>query len=313
MNFVLNFSLIFDFIVICLAFYFLYTRIFFISLGLLIAKSTYLYTSIYQAHLINFTFLPLLFGLLCLSKENKIIFCKENLINFLCLIVFMFISIFLSKNTNFLSEISKVKIINLSIFTPLSEFGFIIFSIMAFLVLARCIKSMQHYLLLAYILAFVQFLYTRLSLCSYFEFASFVFFVYLIFKLYKAFFYDEMTKLPNQKMLRYYLKNKENFVIALLHFNEFDYVQTAYKRLILRQLGKVLRKFKTKIFVSDDDFVLVFENQNKALKHLAFLESLLRNKEFSIEDEKFKLDFKIVWSNNTKELTQSLKDLKQRL
>lgn len=84
----------------------------------------------------------------------------------------------------------------------------------------------------------------------------------------------------------------------MLHFNELKDTKESYTKLILKQIAKILKRFRAKIFIVENDFILIFNDKNQALNHLAFLESTLKNTEFNLENENFKPDFKLIWQES---------------
>ncbi len=98
-----------------------------------------------------------------------------------------------------------------------------------------------------------------------------------------------------------------------LHFNELKDTKESYTKLILKQIAKILKRFRAKIFIVENDFILIFNDKNQALNHLAFLESTLKNTEFNLENENFKPDFKLIWQESEENLDKNLQSLRARL
>ncbi|KRS84202.1 membrane protein, partial [Campylobacter coli] len=61
------------------------------------------------------------------------------------------------------------------------------------------------------------------------------------------------------------------------------------------------------------NFILIFNDKNQALNHLAFLESTLKNTELKLENETFKPEFKLVWKEKEGNLNQNLQSLRVKL
>lgn len=307
------FSIFFEILALGLAFYFKNTRIFFLSFALLVFHLPYLYASAFQAHLFVSLFLPLIFILLSVKQMGKLVIEQKNLSSVILLIFVAILSFFLSKNTNFNAANLDFHFLNLSFFKPLSELSFLFFIFIFIILIIKSFKNRESYLFLAFLGANFQFLFQSFWGFNYFEFASLVFCIYLIYQAYKIAFFDALTKLPNEKNLRHFVKGKDSYIIALLHFNEFRDTQEIYLKLILKQIAKILKRFKAKIFIVDKDFILIFDDKNTALNHLAFLESTLKNTELKLENEVFKPEFKLVWKENERGLSQNLESLRAKL
>ncbi len=308
-DFCIIFSVICEILALLLALYFKNTRIFFLSLCLIEVRFFYLYTTIFQAHLFNSLFLPLIFCFLCLRKDTKIIRYKKNITVVLALLFMGVLGVFLPQNIDFNDSVLSFHF--MSFFKPMSELGLVFFIFMALLLALKVLKTREFYLFFAFFGMYFEFFFE--NTLAFFEWASFVFAFYLLYGVYKNAFFDSLTLLPNGKNLSRFVRAKEFYIIALLHFNELETVQETYSRVILKKIAKILRRFKTKIFIVDLDFILIFEDENTALKHLAYLESLLKNTEFELEREKFKLDFKLLWQENEQSLEQSLINLRKKL
>lgn len=294
-----------------LAFYFKNTKIFFLSFCLIQARFVYFYTSVFQAHLFNSLFLPLIFWFFCLRKDTKLILDKKNMSAVLVLILMGILGIFLAQNTNFNSSILGFHFLNLNFFKPINELGFVFFVFMALILAVKCLRTREFYLLPAFFGMYLEFLFENAF--KFFEFASFIFVFHLLHGIYRNAFFDSLTLLPNVKNLNRFVRGKEYYVMALLHFDELEQTQEAYTKLILKKIAKILRRFRAKIFIVGYDFILVFRDKNTALNHLAYLESLLRNTEFKLEDESFKLEFRIIWQENKETLEESIQSLKKGL
>lgn len=304
-------SLIFEILALILSFYFHHTRIFFLTLTLLMIRIPYLFTSILQAHLFASLFLPFVFLIFFLKKFPPKIFDKENFSAFTLLFFIGILSLILPQNTHFNS-------INLnfhffSFFNPLNELGFIFFLLGCLFLVLKSLKNYEFYPVLAFVAMYINFLFEKSWSVKYYEFASAIFCLYLLYNAYKMLFYDTLTKLPNQKKLEFFLKHKTNYTIALVHFYELKDTKEAYKKLILKQIAKILKRFKSKIFILEEDFVLIFRDKNTALQHLAYLESTLKNTPIKLENEEFKADFQIVWQENESGLSQNLTSLKKQI
>ncbi|EOI6144870.1 hypothetical protein ACMU5N_001729 [Campylobacter coli] len=307
------FSIFFEFLTLALAFYFKNTRIFFLTLALFIFHLPYLYTSTFQAHLFVSLFLPLVFILLSVKQMGKLIIEQKNLSSVVLLVFIIFLSFFLPRNTGFNAANLDFHFLNLSFFKPLSELSFLFFIFISLILILKAFKNKENYLFLAFLGANLQFLFESFWGFAYFEFASLVFCFYLIHQAYKIAFFDTLTKLPNEKNLNRFIKGKDSYTIALLHFSEFKDTQEIYIKLILKQIAKILKRFKAKIFIVENDFILIFDDKDTALKHLAFLESTLKNTELKLENETFKPEFKLVWKEKEGNLAQNLQSLRAKL
>ncbi|MGH2327198.1 hypothetical protein ACRCD5_02510 [Campylobacter taeniopygiae] len=313
LDFLSYFSLIFEILTLFLAFYFKNTRIFFITLALLVFHLPYFFNSIFQAHLFVSLFLPLIFVLLGVKKISNKILEKSNLSSFLIIIFIAILSFILPNNTNFNASNLDFHL-NLILLKPINKLAFLFFILCAFILIIQSFKRKEYYLLLAFVGANLQFLFDFFCSVKYFEFASLIFCFVILYQIYQNLFFDTLTKLPNEKKMMYYLKGKDHYIIALLHFNELQYTQESYVKLILKQIAKILKRFKTKIFIQNYDFILIFNDKNTALNHLAFLESTLKNTELKLENESFKPEFKLIWKENKdKSLTYILENLREKL
>lgn len=304
-------SVICEILSVFLAFYFKNTRIFFLSLCLIEARFVYLYTSVFQAHLFNSLFLPLIFCFLALRKDTKLILDKKNISALSALVFVAILGVFLARNTSFNSSVLDFHFLTLSFFKPMNELGLVFFIFMALILVMKCLKTREFYLLFAFFGMYLQFLFENAF--TFFEFASLIFVFHLLYRVYKNAFFDSLTLLPNAKNLKRFVKGKENYIIALLHFNELKQTKESYTKLILKKIAKILRRFKAKIFIVDYDFILIFKDKNTALNHLAYLESLLKNTNFELENESFKIEFEIVWQENEKTLEQGIVSLRKKL
>lgn len=302
-------SIICEIFSLFLAFYFKNTKIFFPSLCLIQARFVYFYTSVFQAHLFNSLFLPLIFCFLVLRKDTLLILDKKNISAVLALFFIIILGVFLAPNTNFNSSLLDFHF--LSFFKPMSELGLVFFIFMALVLLIKSLKTKEFYLLFAFFGMYFQFLFENTF--AFFEFASLIFVFHLLYKVYKNAFFDSLTFLPNAKNLSRFVKGKDYYIIALLHFKELERTKEAYVKLILKKIAKILRRFKARIFIVDYDFILIFKDKNEALNHLGFLESLLKNTEFELENEKFKMEFEIAWQENERNLEQNIASLRKRL
>ncbi len=308
-DFFVIFSVVCEILALLLAFYFKNTRVFFLSLCLLEARIFYFFSSAFMANLFNSLFLPVIFCFLCLRKDTKLIRDKKNISAVLALLFMGILGVFLPQNTSFNASVLSFEIF--SAFKPMSELGFVFFVFMALLLMLKCLKTREFYLFFAFLGMYAEFFFENNF--AFFEFASSIFIFYILFKLYKNAFFDALSSLPNDKSLSRFVRGKEFYIIALLHFSELKHAQNAYAELIFKKIAKILHRFKARVFVIDYDFILIFEDKNKALEHLAYLESLLKNTEFELEKESFKLEFKIVWQENAQSLAQSILSLRKSL
>ncbi|MGJ0113420.1 hypothetical protein [Campylobacter molothri] len=313
LDFLSYFSLIFEFLALFLAFYFKNTRIFFITLSLLIFHLPYFFNSIFQAHLFVSLFLPLIFVLLGVKKISNKILEKNNLNSVLIIIFIAILGFILPNNTNFNASNLDFHL-NFTLLKPINELAFLFFILCGFILIIQSFKRKEYYLLLAFVGANLQFLFDIFCGVKYFEFASLIFCFVILYQIYQNLFFDTLTKLPNEKKLMHYLKGKDHYIIALLHFHELQYTQESYVKLILKQIAKILKRFKIKIFIQNNDFILIFDDKNTALNHLAFLESTLKNTELKLENESFKPEFKLIWEENKdKSLSYILESLREKL
>ncbi|MBM0636857.1 hypothetical protein LNU06_01580 [Campylobacter sp. VicNov18] len=313
MDFLVFLSLIFELLALILSFYFKNSKIFFLTLVLLSAKIPYFYASLFQANLFVSLFLPMIFTLFCLKAYPALILSNKNIVSLISIVFINILSLILPKNTAFNSANLDFHFISFHFFKPVNELGFLFFLIGTFLIVIKTLKSKETYLLLAFLGAYLQFFLQEGTKTKYFEFASLIFCFYFINHIYKIAFFDPLTKLPNKKSLIRFTKGKNNYTIALLHFNELKQTQESYVKLILKQIAKILKRFKAKIFIVENDFILIFNNKNQTLNHLGFLESTLKNTEFILENENFKPNFKLVWQENQGSLEQNLQSLKEKL
>lgn len=311
LDFFSSVSFVFEIFALILSFYLKNTRIFFLSLFLIQARGIYLYTSIFQAHLFVSLFMPLVFFIFCLKKHTKLIFQKQNISSILVLAFIEILSFFVTKNTNFNSAILEFHLFTLFFFKPINNIGFIFFIFTLAILLLQAYKIKEIYLPFAFFGAYFCFLFEYNF--SFFEFASLIFIVKLLYDVYKIAFFDSNTKLANEKKLHHFVKGKEGYYAALLHFKELEQAQERYAKIILKHIAKILKRLKAKIFIVNDDFIIIFNDKDTALKHLGYLESLLKNTEFCIENEKFKLEFQIVVEKSTADIEHTLQSLKRKL
>ncbi|TKX32668.1 hypothetical protein [Campylobacter aviculae] len=312
LDFLSYFSLIFEFLALFLAFYFKNTRIFFITLALLIFHLPYFFASVFQAHLFVSLFLPLIFVLLGVKKISDKILERSNLSSVLIIFLIAILSFILPNNTSFNANSLDFHL-NIPFFSPISDLAFLFFILFSFILIIQGFKRKEYCFFLAFIGANLQFLFDFLCGVKYFEFASLIFCFVILYQIYRNLFFDPLTKLPNEKKLMHYLKGENHYIIALLHFNELKHTQESYVKLILKQIAKILKRFKAKIFIVEKDFILIFNDKNTALNHLAFLESTLKNTELKLENESFKPEFKLVWKEKEGNFTQELESLRAKL
>lgn len=313
LDFLISLSFVFEISALLLSFYFKNSKIFFLTLVLLGAKLPYFYTSFFQANLFVALFLPMIFTLFCLGKHHALILNKKNIASMITLVFIGILSVILPKNTTFNSMGLEFHLTELNFLKPVSELGFLFFLVGLILILIKAFKSKEYYLFIAFFAAYLQFFFQEGAGIRYFEFASLIFCFYLLNHAYRLAFFDTLTKLPNEKNLTRFVKGKNNYTIALLHFNELKDTKESYAQLILKQIAKILKRFKAKIFIVKNDFVLIFNDKNQALNHLAFLESTLKNTELSLENENFKPDFKLIWQESEENLDKNLQSLRVKL
>ncbi|ECL0200404.1 hypothetical protein GQJ48_08655, partial [Campylobacter jejuni] len=239
LDFLISLSFIFEISALVLSFYFKNSRIFFLTLVLLGAKLPYFYTSFFQANLFVALFLPMIFTLFCVGKHHVLILNKKNIASITTLIFIGILSIILPRNTTFNSAGLEFHFIALDFFKPVSELGFLFFLVGLILIFIKTFKTKEYYLLIAFFTAYFQFLFQEGAGIRYFEFASLVFCFYLLNHAYRLAFFDTLTKLPNEKSLTRFTKGKNNYIIALLHFNELKDTKESYTKLILKQIAKI--------------------------------------------------------------------------
>ncbi|TBR79131.1 hypothetical protein DU473_07385 [Campylobacter novaezeelandiae] len=304
-------SLIFEILALFLSFYFKNTKIFFINFAFIFFKLFYFYASTFQVHLFTSLFLPFIFFILSLKKQNDLIFDKKNISIVVFFLLISILGLVLIKNTEFNASMLNFHLF--SFFNPISELSLIFFIFELIFLSFICFKKKEFFYIIAFIGTYIQFLFNSTLKVSYFELSSIVFCIYLLHQTYKNIFFDPLTKFPNEKKLMYFIKGKKEFSIALLHFTEFKFTKESYKKLILKQIAKTLKYLKAKIFIVENDFVFIFKDENTALTHLSYIESLLKNTEICLENEKFKPEFKIFLKNNQNNIKESLKFLREKL
>ncbi|MBK1964339.1 hypothetical protein [Campylobacter novaezeelandiae] len=308
----LNFtSLIFEILALFLSFYFKNTKIFFITFAFVFFKLFYFYASTFQAHLFTSLFLPFTFFIFSLKKQNELIFDKKNISIVVFFLLISILGLVLTKSTDFNASMLNFHLFNF--FNPISELS-LIFFIFEFVFLSFvCFKKREFFYIIAFIGAYIQFFFNSALKISYFELSSIVFCIYLIYQAYKNTFFDPLTKFPNEKKLAHFIKGKKEFSIALLHFTELEFTKESYKKLILKQIAKILKRLKATIFIVENDFIFIFKDENMSLTHLSYIESLLKNTEIYLENEKFKPEFKILLKNNQNNIKESLIILREEL
>lgn len=256
--------LVFELLALALSFYLKDSRIFFITLALLFARFTYLYASLYQAHLFVSLFLPFVFALFVVLKKSILVFEKKNLLKVAVLVFVGILALILCKNTNFNASMSQ-NLFNVPFFSPISQVSFIFFVAEFLLLFLYGIIKEELRFAFAFLLVFVQFLFTERSQSGFFEFSSLFFVCYLVWHSYKSLYFDTFTKLPNQKALKRMLLGLENYFLGALRLQGFSGLNSKQERVLLRKIAKILKKQdkQVRVFRVDEDFVFVFKNASE--------------------------------------------------
>lgn len=276
--FLVGFSLFCEFFLLFISFYLKENKLFFIALTLLIFRGLYLFAPLLQAHFFSSLFLPFVFTIFALLPASKKVFEKSNIGKFIFLFLIFILGIILSKNTNFNASLSSSNF-SLFFFDPISKLSFYCFVFEALLLSALSLLKNKFIILIAFILAFVQFLFTKTLLFSYFEFASVFLLFYLLWQNYKNLYYDEDTRLPNLRALKRYLKGHDYELLSLNISSQNELLNPV-------NLSKILEKLElnAKIFYINQCFILVCNNASKLAEQLkAYFDNSQFKDDFSFE------------------------------
>ena len=307
---------VFELLALFLSFYLKDSRIFFITLALLCARFTYLYASLYQAHLFVSLFLPFIFVLFVVLKKSILVFEKKSLVKLAVLVFVGILALFLTKNTNFNEGMSRA-LFDLSFFTPISGVSFIFFvTEFLFLLLWGILKNELHFTF-AFVLAFIQFLFASNIQNSFFEFTSLFFVCYLVWHSYKSLYFDTITKLPNQKALKRMLLGLESYFLGGLRLEDLSGLNPKQEKILLKKIAKILKKQdkKVRVFRVDNDFIFVFkgESENAAKEFLCTLQKGFDNTNSWLKDKEFKLITSTALIKNQAKFEENLNMLKANL
>ena len=306
-------SLVFELLALALSFYLKDSRIFFIALALLCLRGVYAYASLLQAHLFVSLFAPFVFVLFVVMKKTALVFERKNLSKLAVLGFVGILALILSKSTNFNAAMSE-SLFELP-FEPVSELSLVFFAAeCVFLVLWGIFKAEMHFTA-AFALLFVQFFSQNLLSYSFFEFASLFFVIYLIYHSYKSLYFDTFTKLPNQKALKRRLLGLDDFYLGGLRMSGFEGLNLKDEHVLLKKIGKILRKQKSQIFRVDGDFIFIFEglDENAASAFLQGIKQGLENTNLSLKDKTIKLKISSTLMKNKPKFEENLMTLKEDL
>lgn len=282
-------SFAFELLALLLSFYFKHTRIFFIVLNLLLSKILYLYASLYQINLFLSLFLPFVFVLFVLSKKTALILEKSSFIKLGVIFFVGILALFLSKSTNFNASLSE-DLFELGFFSPLSDLSAIFFMIELLFLLFWGFLRGELYFVLAFVLLFMQFLFQKSATVSFFEFASLYFALYLLYKSYKTVYFDPVSKLANGKAMKRRLLGLRAYYLGILRFEGLANLERGDKIVVLKKIGKVLRRQKgVQIFHTQEDFILVFEDEGLAKTILKSLKDGFENTSSWLKDKPLQL------------------------
>lgn len=305
-----------EILALALSFYFKKSKIFFIVLALLCSRSLYLFSSLYQAHVFNFLFLPFVFMLFCVLRSTELIFEKQNLNKLAVLLFVGVLALFLSKNTNFNAALGE-KLFSVDLFfTPLSDFSFIFFLILfVFLAFFTFFKK-EIYLLSAFFLAFLQFLFETSSKSYFFEFASLVFVYKILYENYLLAYFDPLTKFGNFKAMQRFLVGLKNCSFGIMRIENLDKLDPKTTKIVLKKISKILKHqdFKYQIFMKDKDFVFIFQQSDSKLckAFLSHLEEGFNNTKFELS-QGLKLEFKFGFTTLKSSFEESFLELEKSL
>lgn len=299
--FLVGFSIFCELLLLIMSFYFKENKIFFIALALLFFRVFYLFAPLLQAHFFTSLFLPFVFMLFTLMPSEKIVFDKRNLSKIALLFVFLILGLILSKSTNFNASLSEsgTKWLFLS---PINDISFYFFVFEALLLLVLSWLKNKLFIFIAFVLAFVQFLFQKALSFSYFELASVFLIVFLNYEYFKQFFYDKQTNLPNHRALKRFLKGqKKEFVVLKIKAQNFIDEKTAANetaaqkimsekslaQISAAQIARALLKLQlnARLFYVNDDFIFVCD-EAKSIKEA--LQKSLENSKFDFEIQSVK-------------------------
>lgn len=283
--------LVFELLALVLSFYLKDSRVFFIALALLCARTTYLYASLYQTHLFVSLFLPFVFVLFVVLKKSILVFEKQSLVKVAVLVFVGILALFLCKSTNFNASMSQI-LFEMPFFSPISQLSFIFFVVeLLFLLLWGILKKELHFTL-AFLLLFVQFSFQKFTQSGFFEFSSLFFVAYLVWHSYKSLYFDAFTKLPNQKALKRMLLGLESYFLGTLRVQGLNATHSKKERILLKKIAKILKKQdkNVRVFSVDEDFIFVFKNEseNGVKEFLDKLQKAFETTNSLLKDFKFK-------------------------
>ncbi len=308
--------LVFELLALALGYYLKDSRIFFIALALLCARITYLYASLYQAHLFVSLFLPFVFMLFVVLKKSVLVFEKKSFVKLAVLGFVGILALFLSKSTNFNATMDE-SLFAVPFFSPISSVSFIFFVVeFIFLLLWGILKSEIHFTI-AFALVFVQFLFSASIQSGFFEFSSLFFVCYLVWHTYKSLYFDTFTKLPNQKALKRTLLGLDSYILAALRLQGLGGLKPKQERILLKKIAKILKKQdkNVRVFRVDEDFVFVFKNESEnAVK--AFLSTIKQGFDSTnswLKDKELRLVSFTAFVKNEAKFEESLDKLKANL
>lgn len=276
--FLVGFSAFCELLLLGLSFYFKENKIFFIALTLLFFRIFYLFAPLLQAHFFTSLFMPFVFTLFALMPSEKIVFNKKNLSKVALLFFFLILGLILSKSTNFSASLNESgsKWLFLS---PINDISFYFFGFEALLLLALSWLKNKLFIFIAFVLAFVQFLFQKSLSFSYFEFASVFLLGFLALQHFRLFYYDEGTKLPNSRALKRFLKGQQK---------EFVVLKFAASEMSGEKLARALLRLdlNARLFYVNESFVFACDEAKSVLE--ALQKSLADSKlDYKIESVKF--------------------------
>ena len=308
--------LVFELLALALSFYLKDSRIFFIALALLCARTTYLYASLYQAHLFVSLFLPFVFMLFVVLKKSVLVFEKKSLVKLAVLGFVGILALFLSKSTNFNASMDE-QLFTLPFFNPISSVSFIFFVVeFVFLLLWGILKGEIHFTI-AFLLVFVQFLFGVSIQSGFFEFSRLFFVCYMVWHTYKSLYFDTLTKLPNQKALKRTLLGLESYILGALRLQGLNGLNPKQERVLLKKIAKILKRQdkSVRVFRVDEDFIFVFKNasENVAKAFLSTLKQGFDSTNSWLKDKELRLVSLTALAKNGAKFEESLDTLKAKL
>lgn len=263
-------SFVFELLALALGFYFKDSRVFFIALATLCARSTYLWASIYHAHLFVSLFLPLVCLLFIASRKSVLVFEKVNLAKLALLAFVGILAFFLVGNTDFIATMQGKKSAA-QVFEPLSPISFKFFRAELLLLFLLGIFRREFHLIIAFALLFVQFCFKTLYQSAFFEGATLFLGLWLLYHSYKSLYFDTLTHLANEKMMKRRLFGRSvKFLAAIKLTHDLD---AQNEKKILRKIAKVLRRQHSELYRVDGLFVFVFADFDE-LKIRGFLQNV---------------------------------------